>query len=535
MTESTGKIKGQFAEHKDTLLGAVVICGVVGLVAGVIVSFIGGIGWALGSGVAIFLLLGSAIVYFILSDLPGPPTEGDVDELGYRHGCWTWKNDDDQLLREDNYIHGVKDGPQVRWHENGNKWQEIRYRNGKLHGTWTIWYENENKAEEDTYDDGRMKGRNVEWYASGQKKKECCYYDNETLHGDWTAWHENGKKRIESHFEYGTPVGTWTEWDSEGAVVCQREFTAGIQQGTGRDYFSDVSNPQTTRGNVLFLTSALLLLAFGTYQQVQLCSILFVLFVVVFIHELGHFIAATFLGIPISHFVLGIGPRLFGFHIGDTAFELRVIPLMGYVKEYDLRQKELEHFRRTRQAANHEMPYPEIYASEPRRGSSQLVSRPRRLIYLFGGIALNIATVWLIAFAGWRQKHPGNDLVEALQGSLNVMGELILVAGTMVGLSLNVGDSNGFVEGLNVLTEMGMIIGYIGLLSMYVACLNLLPIPPLDGGNVLAGILPEALAASYDRLVRPYGFVILIVLMATGWLYRLIGPPLSFLMGWLLS
>ncbi len=71
-------------------------------------------------------------------------------------------------------------------------------------------------------------------------------------------------------------------------------------------------------------------------------------------------------------------------------------------------------------------------------------------------------------------------------------------------------------------------------LNLLLAVFNMLPIPPLDGGNVLAGMLPESAAASYDRLIRPYGFVILIVLMATGWLYRLIGPPLSLLMGWLL-
>ena len=50
---------------------------------------------------------------------------------------------------------------------------------------------------------------------------------------------------------------------------------------------------------------------------------------------------------------------------------------------------------------------------------------------------------------------------------------------------------------------------------MLLAVFNMIPMPPLDGGNVLIGVLPAPMAAIVERL-RPYGFLILYALMFTG-------------------
>jgi Zn-dependent protease len=59
--------------------------------------------------------------------------------------------------------------------------------------------------------------------------------------------------------------------------------------------------------------------------------------------------------------------------------------------------------------------------------------------------------------------------------------------------------------------------------------LNLLPLPPLDGGRMLVSLLPHRYAYKFSR-VEPYGFVILIVLLFTGVLGLVLWPVISLAM-----
>jgi Zn-dependent protease len=64
--------------------------------------------------------------------------------------------------------------------------------------------------------------------------------------------------------------------------------------------------------------------------------------------------------------------------------------------------------------------------------------------------------------------------------------------------------------------------------NLLLALFNLIPVPPLDGGNVLGGVLSGPWRARYESL-RPYGVFILYALLLSGAVSALIGPPYVFL------
>ena len=63
-----------------------------------------------------------------------------------------------------------------------------------------------------------------------------------------------------------------------------------------------------------------------------LLAFAFVLGVLVFVHELGHFLAAKRVGIRVLKFQLGFNPTIVSFRRGDTEYSIGALPLGGYVK-----------------------------------------------------------------------------------------------------------------------------------------------------------------------------------------------------------
>ena len=121
---------------------------------------------------------------------------------------------------------------------------------------------------------------------------------------------------------------------------------------------------------------------------------------------------------------------------------------------------------------------------------------------------------------GWRQKFmliaaagPASNLVLAVIAAL-----LINLGAAATGTALDGTASRILFTALQ--------------LNVLLAVFNMLPVPPLDGGNVLAGLLPESGAVFFDRL-KPYGFLVLYGLLLTGAFAAIVYPISERITGWL--
>jgi regulator of sigma E protease len=112
-----------------------------------------------------------------------------------------------------------------------------------------------------------------------------------------------------------------------------------------------------------------------------LVPILGAIMILVFIHELGHFLAARLFGMRVEKFSVGFPPRLFGVKIGDTDYSVGLTPLGGYVSISGMVDERMD------DSFAEKPPEPWEYRAKPVW---------QRMIVIVAGVVFNMILAWVI-------------------------------------------------------------------------------------------------------------------------------------------
>lgn len=214
-------------------------------------------------------------------------------------------------------------------------------------------------------------------------------------------------------------------------------------------------------------------------------GVLLLLGLLIVIHEAGHLAAAKLMGIPVTGFSVGLGPKLWQRRWGQVEYSLRAFPLGGFV----------------------------ILAARDEYEMSA-IPLAKRLAFFLGGPLANLAAVlpvfalWNGVERGWSFSHsvvaPFEQLYIACRQLLEMLAGLFSHPQALAGVV-------GIVVEGGRAAQAGMALEVAISLSISLAVLNLLPIPILDGGQILMAVLEKLFPAAI-RLRVPLTVLGMIVL-----------------------
>ena len=164
----------------------------------------------------------------------------------------------------------------------------------------------------------------------------------------------------------------------------------------------------------------------------------------VLFHEVGHFAVAKLSGVLVYEFSIGFGPRLAGFKKGDTAYNIRIVPLGGFVRMagMDPEEDQREAAKRTgkTQALENDEPVPVLVDA---KRSFMHQSVPKRMAIIAAGPIMNFAlAILLFSVSIWYFGLPINK---------NIVGR-VLEGKPAAAVGMKAGDVIDTINGTKVKT-----------------------------------------------------------------------------------
>ncbi len=242
----------------------------------------------------------------------------------------------------------------------------------------------------------------------------------------------------------------------------------------------------------------------------------FVITVLVIVHELGHFLAARWYGVPVEVFSVGFGPRLWSVRRRGVEYRIGAIPLGGYVKMSG--------------SGPHGEKTPDGFDSK---------TRWQRFVILLAGPAMNIAFALGLAIVGlWvgievrsvsgqtviYRPEPIEAILLGGQAIAASSGKILLTLGGLLTGDVSPSHLIGPV-GLAQIAGESSALGWRALLaamafiSLNLGLCNLLPIPILDGGHMLMlmieGLTRRTISLPVRKAMLRVGALAMLLLLAT--------------------
>jgi regulator of sigma E protease len=186
---------------------------------------------------------------------------------------------------------------------------------------------------------------------------------------------------------------------------------------------------------------------------------------IITLHELGHLLAAKWMGIPVARFSVGFGRKLWSFKRGETEYWFSMIPCGGYV----------------------------LPASTDEETFAQLPLRSR-IVFALGGPVANVLGAFL-GLALMNAVQLGFSVQSVLFLPLEQVGRITIQIATVIPTLLSHPSHLSSIVGIvaaggdQVGLDFAKFLQFSIILNLNLAILNMLPILPLDGGKIAMCLL----------------------------------------------